>query len=58
MKVSCSNHLKKDYPVGTIFRLHAVMKYPKNGDAPSVFSPYTWDYEVVRLGNIPNPSKK
>ncbi len=58
MKVSCSNHLKSDYPVGTIFKLMAILKHPKNGDATSVFSPYTWEYEVIKLGTIPNPTKK
>ena len=45
MRVQCSRDLRKDYPVGTRFRIRA--KLIRSGDTEYISSHYTWDYEVL-----------
>ena len=46
MFVECSNSMKRDYPVGTKFRIRAKIT-SKEGGTPFIYSHYTWPFEVL-----------
>jgi hypothetical protein len=46
MDVECSRSMRKDHPVGTLFRIF-VKVTNKEGGKPFLYSSYKWPYEVV-----------
>ena len=51
MKVECSRSMRKEYPVGTLFRLKAKIT-DKEGGTPFLYSPPHWEYAVVSENEI------
>ncbi|NIE67053.1 hypothetical protein F3J17_24585 [Burkholderia sp. Ax-1719] len=47
LHVECSKRLRRDYPVGTKFRLLAKLT-DREGLGQYLYSNFNWDYEVVR----------
>ena len=48
--VECSMKLRRDYPVGTIFRIFVTPKQ-KLGCRPHLYSYRGWPFEVVKRGD-------
>jgi hypothetical protein len=47
MDVECSRSMRKDYPVGTHFRIYAKVT-DREGGKPFLYTSYRWPYEVVK----------
>ena len=47
MDVECSRSMRKNYPVGTRFRIYA-KETSREGGKPFLYSHFNWPYEVVR----------
>ena len=45
-KVECSRSMRKEYPVGTLFKLRAKVT-SKEGGTPFLYSRHDWHYEVI-----------
>ncbi len=46
--VECSNKMRENYPVGTVFRLFVKSKQKKDS-RPHLYSPHQWRYQVVKV---------
>jgi hypothetical protein len=46
MDVECSRKMRKEFPVGTRFRIYA-METNREGGKPFLYSRYDWPYEVI-----------
>jgi len=46
MDVECSRPMRKEYPVGTKFRIYA-KEMSREGGKPFLYTRYDWPYEVV-----------
>lgn len=47
MDVECSRTIRKEYPIGTKFRIRAKQTC-REGGKPFLYSNYSWEYEVVK----------
>ncbi len=47
MRVECSRHLRKEYPVGTKFRIKAKISIADSG-TKFIYSNHAWSYEVLK----------
>lgn len=48
MNVECPKEIRTEYPVGTHFRVKAVVKQPKGAlDQPHLYSSYKFNYDVI-----------
>ena len=48
MRVECSRSMRKDHPLGTLFKIQAQL-INKEGGTEFLYSRFDWDYEVVTL---------
>src|SRR5260221_5480745 len=48
MLVECPMSMRRDHPLGTVFRICAKWKQ-KSGCRPHLYTSYQWSYEVVRV---------
>ena len=46
MDVECSRSMRKEYPIGTRFRIYA-RETDREGGKPFLYSHFDWPYEVV-----------
>ncbi|MCV0429609.1 MAG: hypothetical protein K5905_29565 [Roseibium sp.] len=46
MDVECSRKMRKEYPVGTRFRIYA-KETNREGGKPFLYSHFDWPYEVI-----------
>jgi len=46
MRVECSQDMRKNHPVGTIFLIEATLK-SKEGGKPFLYSSYNWSHKIV-----------
>lgn len=48
MHVECSKEIRNNYPLGTRFRVKALIKHPKGlDDRPHLYSSYKFPFDVV-----------
>lgn len=46
MDVECSREMRKDFPIGTQFKIRAKITN-REGGKPFLYSSYKWPYEVI-----------
>jgi len=46
IKVECSRSMRKEHPIGTLFKLKARLTN-REGGTPFLYSRHDWEYEVV-----------
>ena len=46
MRVECSRQMRKNHPIGTIFKIQAKLT-TREGGTPFLFSSHTWPYTLL-----------
>lgn len=49
LHVECSKKLSREYPIGTVFRIHAKLT-DREGGGEYLYSHFRWAFDVIKLG--------